>query len=269
MSRNRTVVFLRRIRRLVYIAATIVGETIFLNLTVGRRPAEERLAYRANRQSAACKRVLRIWNIELLRRGLEEPPEAAVIACNHLGVADGFVVSALFPVAVSGKAELLRVPVVAWVCRSIAMIPVYRQKRLLSADFAEEVARRLDAGVHVLVFPEGTTSAGTEVMPFKTGGFAAIEGQARRTALPIAIVVVAINGKPADATSHALFTWSDAAQSLIRHLWILLGIDSARIEIVVGEPIPADNRDRKELAERCYLQISSSSKTGGPDADTF
>ncbi|MDX1740939.1 MAG: lysophospholipid acyltransferase family protein [Rhodothermales bacterium] len=268
MSRNRTVAFFRRIRRLVLIAATIVGDTILLNLTVGRKAPEERLAYRASRQSAACRRVLRIWNIDLIRHGPEEPAEAAVIACNHLGVADGFVVSALFPIAISGKAELLSVPVVAWVCRSIAMIPVYRQKRLLSADFAEEVARRLDAGVHVLVFPEGTTSAGTEVMPFKTGGFAAIEGKPRRIALPIALVVVAVNGEPVNASSHALFTWSDPDQSLFRHLWILLGIDSARIEVVVGQPIPADNRNRKELADRCHLQISAASKTGGSNADT-
>lgn len=259
-----TALFVRRCRRLICVVATILGETLYLNLTLRRQSPDQRLSYRAERQSAACRRVMRIWGIEVRRIGEEPPSHSTVVVSNHLGVADGFAISATFSVAISGKAELLRTPVIGWVSRSIAMIPVFRERRLLTADFADEVAARLDAGVNVLVFPEGTTVPGAEVMPFKTGGFAAIERTQNRSALPITLVVVLVDGRPPDKGMHALFTWADPKQSLFNHFWSLLGIRSARIDIVVGHEVAAAELSRKELADRCHEQISSTSMAHQP-----
>ena len=209
-----------------------------------------------------------MWGLRVRVRGQERPGQASLIASNHLGIADVFLISSVFPVATSGKVELIRAPVVGWVCKSIAMIPVHRQRRLLSADFAENVAKRLDAGVNVLVFPEGTTTPGTDVFPFKTGGFAAIEYVPERVALPIALVVSEVNGQPADARTQSLFTWADTNQSLFRHLWTLLGIESAVVDVAVGRTLEAEHLSRKELADAAFEEVSAMCKSQPLPADT-
>jgi 1-acyl-sn-glycerol-3-phosphate acyltransferase len=268
MLLQKTFLFARRCWRLILIVGTILGETLYLNLSVRQKPASQRLRYRADRQSSACRRVVRIWNVEVRLLGEAQPDGSCVIVSNHLGILDGFVVASVFPVSISGKAELLKVPVVGWVCRSIAMIPVYRQRRLLSADFADNVAGRLDAGVNVLVFPEGTTVAGTEIMPFKTGGFAAIEHTIDRIALPITLMTTEVDGESPDSRTHSWFTWSDPQQSLFSHFWNLLGVRSARLDIVVGRAVPAAGLTRKQLADRCFAEISAVSKSQVFTADT-
>ncbi len=162
----------------------------------------------------------------------------------------------------------MRIPVVGWVCKSIAMIPVHRSRRLLTPDFAAQVAERLDADVNVLVFPEGTTSPGTDVLPFKTGGFAAIEGSSERLALPVALVVRTVNRVAADSRTQSWFTWGDPSQSLFAHFWRLLGIESAEVEILVGTAVRADSRDRKELADACYDEVSRLCRSQTLVADT-
>ena len=148
------------------------------------------------------------------------------------------------------------------------MIPVDRSRRLLTAEFAADVSERLDAGVNVLVFPEGTTGPGIDLLPFKTGGFAAIEQTPNRIALPIALLVREVNGRAADEQTQAWFAWTDSRQSLFSHLWRLLGIESAKIEIGVGTPIEADKRDRKELADASFSEVSRMCKSQGLAADT-
>ncbi len=261
-------VFVRRCRRLVLALGIVLSETLHVNLTVRHRPRDKRLRYRAERQAVACRRVLKVWGIDVKLQGPTGPRQAALIASNHLGIADVFLISSVYPVATSGKIELMRVPIVGWVCRSIGMIPVDRSRRLLTADFAKQVSERLDAGVDVLVFPEGTTGPGIELLPFKTGGFAAIERGAARIALPMALIVSHVDGRAADARTQAWFTWTDSRQSLFSHLWRLLGIQSARIEIRVGTPVEAEGRDRKELADVCFSEVSRMCKSQQLAADT-
>ncbi len=256
---NRARLVLRRLWRLFAFATVLLAATLYLNLTVRWRRAEQRPAYRALRQKNACRRALKAIGVETVVTGTRPVKIAHLIVSNHLGILDPFVIGSLFLVVFSGKAEMFNWPVAGWVCRSIGLIPVYRTRKTATASFAEEVAHRLDHGINVLVFPEGTTTGGTNVQQFKTGAFAAIEHAEDRFVLPATLKVVSVNGQPPDAATHKLLTWSDPSVSLFEHVWQTMGVRRVAIEVVLGEEIHAGGRSRKDLATRSFTVISQES----------
>ncbi|MBT8399598.1 MAG: 1-acyl-sn-glycerol-3-phosphate acyltransferase [Rhodothermia bacterium] len=256
---QRLVLSTRRFARLISFAAILLAETLYLVVTVGRRPPAHREAYRATRQSVACARAVRSVGIKTVLAGETPGDFGSLIVSNHLGMIDPFIVGSHFKVVFSGKAEMLEWPVAGWVCRAIGLIPVYRGQRSKVTSFADQVAEKLQVGLNVLAFPEGTTSGGTDILPFKTGAFAAVENLNGGTVLPITLRVVEIDGNRPDAEKHAMFTWSDTSQSLLKHFWRLLGVGSARVEVVVGPPIRTTGHSRKQLADIAYRIIKETS----------
>ena len=111
------------------------------------------------------------------------------------------------------KKELLRVPVFGWGLRALKTVIIDRSNReeaIRSYALAQERIRR---GISVMMFPEGTRGAGTELLPFKKGGFVlAIE-----TGTPI--VPIAVHGTTA---------------VLSRRGW---KIETGEIRVLIGRPI--------------------------------
>ena len=86
------------------------------------------------------------------------------------------------------KAELTRLPILGRVMLAGGFVPVERDRREASMASIDTAAASIRAGNSFLIFPEGTRSRGSELLPFKKGGFImAIKAQAP-------IVPVAISG---------------------------------------------------------------------------
>jgi 1-acyl-sn-glycerol-3-phosphate acyltransferase len=86
------------------------------------------------------------------------------------------------------KAELTRLPILGKVMLAGGFVAVERDRREASLASVDRAAASLRAGNSFLIFPEGTRSRTSELLPFKKGGFImAIKAQAP-------IVPVAISG---------------------------------------------------------------------------
>ena len=86
------------------------------------------------------------------------------------------------------KAELKKLPVLGRVMLAGGFVPVERDRREASMASIDRAAASIRAGNTFLIFPEGTRSKTSELLPFKKGGFImAIKAQAP-------IVPVAIQG---------------------------------------------------------------------------
>jgi 1-acyl-sn-glycerol-3-phosphate acyltransferase len=84
------------------------------------------------------------------------------------------------------KAELTKVPILGRVMLAGEFVPVERDRREASMVSIDRAAESIRAGNSFLIFPEGTRSRTTELLPFKKGGFImAIKAQA--TVVPVAI----------------------------------------------------------------------------------
>ena len=84
------------------------------------------------------------------------------------------------------KAELTKLPILGRVMLAGGFVPVERDRREASMASIDRAAASIRSGNSFLIFPEGTRSRTSELLPFKKGGFImAIKAQA--PILPVAI----------------------------------------------------------------------------------
>jgi 1-acyl-sn-glycerol-3-phosphate acyltransferase len=120
--------------------------------------------------------------------GENVPPRAAVFCSNHQSNVDPPVLfHAVHPrMHILYKAELDAIPVLARAFRLGGFIPVDRRNREAAMRSIDRGAASIRAGNSFLIFPEGTRSRTTDLLPFKKGGFImAIKAQA--PVVPIAV----------------------------------------------------------------------------------
>ena len=157
---------LRVTRRLVWLGGEITLAFLDFVINVIFAPKVPLNRARALWLQQACRRVLRILNVEIKTRG--PIPLKGLLVCNHLSYLDILVISTVTPAIFISKSEVKRWPVFGWFAALSGTLFVDRTKRTDVARLNDEVAQVLEGGGLVVLFPEGTSSDGTNVLPFKS-----------------------------------------------------------------------------------------------------
>ncbi|MDO5706272.1 MAG: 1-acyl-sn-glycerol-3-phosphate acyltransferase, partial [Paracoccus sp. (in: a-proteobacteria)] len=122
---------------------------------------------------------------------------------------------------------------------------VVRDPKLARAQ-AEEFAARVRAGHRLLFFPEGTSSDGRRVLPFKPTLFQGFLDPALPDGLAIQ-PMTAIYQAPPGVDPRFYGWWSD--MDLGPHLLTVLSAPrQGRVTVVLHPPVPVAGKDRKSLA---------------------
>jgi 1-acyl-sn-glycerol-3-phosphate acyltransferase len=172
-----------------------------------------------------------------------------LVVSNHFGVLDPLALATAFPVAFVGKAEIRKWPFLGWVSAEHGLVFVQRERPTTISRFTDNVERRLESGISVLAFPEGTTSPDESILRFKSGVFAPIAGQPGGRILPVYLAVDHVEGIPALGTVRQRVVWADPDLPFMRHCWDLLGLKKVGMTVHFGEAIDVGDHDRKELAQ--------------------
>jgi 1-acyl-sn-glycerol-3-phosphate acyltransferase len=113
-----------------------------------------------------------LWKFTYRGQLPADPRRPYVVVSNHESFADILLISHLpWEMKWLSKAELFRLPLLGWLMRLAGDVPV---KRGFGPSAIEAMARCqeiLTRRVSVMVFPEGTRSPTTELLPFKDGAF--------------------------------------------------------------------------------------------------
>jgi 1-acyl-sn-glycerol-3-phosphate acyltransferase len=131
---------------------------------------------------------------------------------------------------------------------------VDRYRRNEAGDKANEILERLAGGDHIVLFAEGTSSDGNNVVPFKTALFAAAKPPgaspmgAKVSAQTLALTYTKIYGLPLCRRGRHVIAWY-GDMDMASHAWRLLGLGPIDANIRIGPPVPLDEfPDRKALA---------------------
>jgi 1-acyl-sn-glycerol-3-phosphate acyltransferase len=92
---------------------------------------------------------------------------------NHIGYIDPFVILIHVDANVVAKAEILKWPMVGLAGYLAGTIFVKREVKSSRRETADAIRNALENGISILVFPEGTTSAGPLTLPFRPRSFEA------------------------------------------------------------------------------------------------
>ena len=173
-------------------------------------------------------------------RGMENLPEegAAVLVSNHVSFVDALVIAAACrrPIRFVMDHNYFHLPVLNFFCRTVRAIPIASRRedpKIVEQAF-DAVARALEEGSLVCVFPEGRLTSNGDLGPFRPG----IERVVARTPAPV--VPMALRG-----LWGSFFSRKDgrAMSRPFRRV-------SSRIECVCGEPVPAAQVTAAVLQER-------------------
>jgi len=181
---------------------------------------------------------------------------SGLAVANHLGYADILVLGSILPGTFVSKADVARWPLVGFLASIAGTVFVDREDRAAAGAFAADLRTRIVSGDNILLFPEGTSTRGDTILPFKTIPFAAVAGISGATVLPLHIDVVEIGGASATGLLRDAVCWHGDAE-LAPHLLRMLDLRGIRFRVVLGAPIPCDGRGRKELARESRVRVAS------------
>jgi 1-acyl-sn-glycerol-3-phosphate acyltransferase len=174
-----------------------------------------------------------------------------VYVSTHSSWLDVAVLGATLDACFIAKEEVRAWPVISWIARLGRTVYV-RRKRTSTARERDEMRLRLAAGDNLILFPEGTTSDGARVMPFRSAFLSIAEmpvladGRTARVQ-PVSLVFDRISGLPAGRASRTLFAWV-GDMDLASHFGRIAQERGMRASVLFHAPLdPAAYRSRKEL----------------------
>lgn len=205
---------------------------------------------RRQRVQRWSRRVLRVLGIELRVQG-RLAPGARLLVLNHLSWLDVMVLHALCPEArFVAKADVRRWPLVGPLVAGAGTVFVDRDRPLRLRQAADEVVAVLRGGGTVALFPEGTTSDGRDVLPFRRG----LLGSADRAGCPVQAIALRYV-EPPDAISPSVPYIGD--DTLLQSMWRLCRAGGIVASVTMLQPRGATAAGRLQLAAQLRADIRS------------
>ncbi len=201
---------------------------------------------------AVCRVALLILRLSRQVEGTPARTAAAVVA-NHSSWLDILVLNSTMRVAFVSKADVASWPGIGFLSRITGTVFIRRDRRE-AAQHARVLQARLLDGDRLLFFPEGTSSDGLRVLPFKTTLFAALVAPDLRATLSVQPVSVTYT-PPEGFDPRALGWWGD--MDFGGHFLAVLAMPRAgKVRLVFHPAIPVvELPDRKALAMACESAV--------------
>lgn len=193
--------------------------------------------------------VAKILGVRVHVDGVPTRGEPLLLVANHISWMDIIVFSSLVPLSFVAKQEVSQWPGVQVLAKLQRTIFVNREKRSDSGKATGEIAERLSAGDCIILFPEGTSSDGNRVLPFKSALFGAVAEAGGDTSVQTAaIAYTALGGLPLGRRTRPLVAWYGDME-MASHVWNLLKAGPLDVHVRFGTPVKLQELgDRKALA---------------------
>jgi 1-acyl-sn-glycerol-3-phosphate acyltransferase len=169
-----------------------------------------------------------------------------VVVSNHESFVDILLISHLpWEMKWLSKIEILRIPVLGWNMVLAGDIPVERGTRKSAVKAMRRCAEILKRHVSIIIFPEGTRSTTSEMLPFKDGAFRlAIDAR-------VPILPLAVRGTATALPKHGWRFGRSRAE-----VRVLEPVETEGMTVADVEALKATVRDRIERA-RQEMQATS------------
>ena len=204
-------------------------------------------AARAGWLHRCCQRTLRIMRVHVTVRG--PIPSGGLIVSNHLTYLDIVALSAALPCVFVSKMEVADWPLFGSFARRSGTLFLDRARRGAVSGMAGQMREVLAAGLPLVFFPEGTSTNGDGLLPFKTSLFEPV------AELGCAVTAAAISYSTADGSVREEVHWW-GVMPLAPHL--LKVFVKRRIDVTIrfGEPRPRTG-DRKAIARELHAEVTA------------
>ena len=201
--------------------------------------------------SKAFHRIIRaLLGLRISERGAPSPIRPLILIANHISWLDIIAISSILPAIFVAQHEVATWPIFGRLAKLSPSIFVNRNCRLQVLKTINSISDALTADEAVAIFPEGTSTDGADVLPFRSSLFGCVRETLVRTehlpAMFIQPVSVAYLGP-----NRRLAAWAlEDEIPFFPHLLQVAGLRRIDVALTWGEAISADrSSDRKMLAK--------------------
>ncbi len=194
------------------------------------------------------KVTAKIFSMKIETEGVAPEPPFFIVS-NHLSYIDIAVYAAVLKTTFVSKMEVKHWPVVGFMARTLGIIFIDRRKRSDVHRVNEEISSQINNRQGVILFPEGTTSPGTEIMRFRPAllQYAAEEG------VSVSYSAIRYQTTEKDQSAHLSVCWW-GNKPMLKHLFMMGKNRSIEAAIRFGED-RVKHHDRKKLAKKLQKSV--------------
>ncbi|MCC2676976.1 MAG: 1-acyl-sn-glycerol-3-phosphate acyltransferase [Ramlibacter sp.] len=235
----------RKALRLLLLGTHLLRGWFELRVLFGRVPvAEQRW-----RVKDWCDRMLHIAGVTLEVQGIRALGHPVLLVANHVSWLDVVVLQALHPCRFVAKKEVRDWPMIGAMATRCETLYVDRDTRRFTLQAAAAIAAALRQGDSVVLFPEGTTSDGSRLLPFRAS---LLQGaiDARVRVVPVALRFA--DRGTASASRAAAYVGDD---SLLGAMWRGLG-RNLTVRVTFGDAVEPGATRRRELAADLHSRVA-------------
>ena len=198
-----------------------------------------------------------LWLCGLKHRVHGTPIRGGALVANHSTWADIIALRATTLMYFVSKAEVANWPGVGFVTKITGTVFIERKRTEVKRQ--EAVLRSRIAQDQLLcLFPEGTSTDGLRVLPFKTSLFSTFFVDGEGADIQVQPVSVRYHTPQTGRLPEDLYGWW-GTMGFEKHIWDVLTLSfGGSVDVVFHAPVRASEfADRKALAEACQISVSN------------
>jgi 1-acyl-sn-glycerol-3-phosphate acyltransferase len=197
-----------------------------------------------------------ILGLRMTVQGALAAARPVVFVANHCSWLDIIALGSLLPGVFVAKGEIARWPLISLIARLGRTVFVSRVRTKVEGE-RNELNLRLAAGDNIILFPEGTTSDGSRILPFQSAFLAIAAAPARPVIQPVTIVYDRLEGLPVRRRDRPTISWY-GDMDLVSHFPGIGRSGSLHATVVLDPPIPAGAyANRKALAAMLEARLAA------------
>jgi 1-acyl-sn-glycerol-3-phosphate acyltransferase len=228
---------------------TLTIVPLFVIGTSLRIPGAQKLALLFHRG------VLKCFNLECVKEGEVITAPQTLYISNHISYMDIFVLGSQVPGTFIAKSEVASWPLFGTLAKLQKTLFVERRSSKVGSQI-EQMKQHLLNKSNLILFPEGTSAAGTHVASFHSSFFqAGQDEESRITIQPITVAYTHYKNQRMDRESRDYYAWYKP-RKILTHFLNGLGIGRGRVKLTFHEPVKfSDFESRKACSKYCETVI--------------
>ncbi len=205
--------------------------------------------------------TLFIFRIKVTIKGTPPEQKNVIFVGNHLSYIDIPVLGGHLLANFIAKADVRKWPIFGTLA-SISRTIYIERDRNAAVKCIQDIEKSLSESRSLILFPEGTSTQGINVLPFKSSIFELFLNEKLKNRLiiqPFTIAITEIDQRPIlSANDNDIYAWH-SDMTLPPHLWALAKSKGAKIELTLHAPRAAKDYDnRKVFAAACHDDVAVS-----------
>lgn len=212
--------------------------------------------------SAFCSKIiLRIIGFKVNLTGPIPENDGKMIIGNHMSYLDIVIYLSFFESVFVTSVETKQKPFLGQITQLAGCLFVERRNPRKLPDELKTIKKYFDNNISVCIFPEGTSSNGEAVLPFKKSLFQ-LPMETQCPIQPILLNYTSINGERFNTKNADFVCWHNGdEQPFFKHLFTMFALKEVKAELEVLPQIDSSKfQSRKEIADHCEVLLSTAYK---------